>query len=153
MRLLEVHVEKAPVVRLAGRHHHVVDRGQHFTEEKFKGSGSVASKAAVLSASSSLAAPEGLGIPAHSEQCRTMSSERRGHLIGRTLRSNDEDRVARNPVYSHCPMFFEDYRGDGTGADTRARIQIALSSYALTSPHHRERLDIGSICEQGIAHL
>jgi hypothetical protein len=26
-RLLEVHVEKAPVVGLAGRHHHMVDHG------------------------------------------------------------------------------------------------------------------------------
>jgi hypothetical protein len=32
-RLLEVHVEKAPVVRLAGCHHHVVDRGRQVTEE------------------------------------------------------------------------------------------------------------------------
>lgn len=37
--LLEVQVEKAPVVRPAGCHHHVVDRGRQVTEEPFDGSG------------------------------------------------------------------------------------------------------------------
>ena len=31
--LLEVHVQEAPVVRLAGGHHHVVDGGLQVTEE------------------------------------------------------------------------------------------------------------------------
>ena len=35
--LLEVHVDKAPVVRPASRHHHVVDRGRQVTEEPLEG--------------------------------------------------------------------------------------------------------------------
>jgi hypothetical protein len=34
-RLLQVYVEKAPVVRLAGCHHYVVDRSRQVTEESF----------------------------------------------------------------------------------------------------------------------
>ena len=36
--LVEVDVEKAPVVWPAGRHHHVVDRGRRVTEEAVEGS-------------------------------------------------------------------------------------------------------------------
>ena len=37
-RLFDVHVEKAPVMRPAGRYHYVVDRGRQVTEELFEGS-------------------------------------------------------------------------------------------------------------------
>ena len=35
-RLLEVHVEKAPIVGLAGCHHHVVDRGRQVSDKSFE---------------------------------------------------------------------------------------------------------------------
>jgi hypothetical protein len=37
-RLLEVHIEHTSVVRLAGRHHHVVNGGRQVTEELLEGS-------------------------------------------------------------------------------------------------------------------
>jgi hypothetical protein len=91
-RVLEVHVEKAPVVRPSSRHHHVVNRGRQVTEEAFEGSGirGIEGRAA-QNAELACGALEALRIPAGEDQLGSLSARSSGRFEPDAGATTDHD--------------------------------------------------------------
>ena len=97
-RLLVVHVGQAPVLRPAGRDHHVVDRPGQAAKNRRSAAGSLASNAAVLSAPSSVAAcSQALRFAAGQNDAGALGLGAPGHLQADAGAAADhDDRLPRS---------------------------------------------------------
>ena len=98
-RLLEIHIEKTSVMRLAGCHHHVVDPARQATEESLELKQDRWRRRPLCSSASELAGCdlEALGVPAGEDQL--------GPLPARARRAVSSPIPALPPITTTiCPM-------------------------------------------------
>jgi hypothetical protein len=125
-RLLEVHVEKVPVVRLAGRHHHVVDRARQVSEESLDRSrivgveGRCAHRFELAGG-----ALEAFGIAGGEDQPSSLSACSSGRF-----ESNASATADYNDSLPEKFWFAPDGRGDGCGAHIPPRRRVFPIQYS-----------------------